>query len=140
MSIQRLFRVPHITIKDALLRQVTEEPLRILFCGSDSFSIASLRKLYNHHQTHKKLIASIDVVCRPGKRVGRGLKHIREGVLPWLLHSLDSYFAKVPISEAAKQLRLPLHEIDTFDCWKVRFRYRLPGRKMSMLRYAAART
>ncbi len=56
------------------------EPLRILFCGSDDFSIASLRKLYQEHQSDKDLIASIDVVCRPGKPVGRGRKIIREGV------------------------------------------------------------
>ena len=55
------------------------EPLRILFCGSDDFSIASLRKLYKEHQQDKDLIASIDVVCRPGKPVGRGRKIIREG-------------------------------------------------------------
>ena len=55
------------------------EPLRILFCGSDDFSIASLRLLYKEHQQDKDLIASIDVVCRPGKLVGRGRKIIREG-------------------------------------------------------------
>lgn len=55
------------------------EPLRILFCGSDDFSIASLRKLYKEHQQDRDFIASIDVVCRPGKPVGRGRKIIREG-------------------------------------------------------------
>lgn len=55
------------------------EPLRILFCGSDDFSIASLRKLYKEHHQNRGLIASIDVVCRPGKPVGRGRKIIREG-------------------------------------------------------------
>ena len=121
MSIQRMLRVPSVNLKNDILRQAAEEPLRILFCGSDSFSIASLRKLYSHYQSHKKFIASIDVVCRPGKRVGRGLKTIREGVLPCHLRCRDSHSAKVPISEAAKQLRLPLHEIDTFTNWKVRF-------------------
>ena len=55
------------------------EPLRILFCGSDDFSIASLRRLHKEHQQDRDLIASIDVVCRPGKPVGRGRKIIREG-------------------------------------------------------------
>lgn len=55
------------------------DPLRILFCGSDEFSIASLKALYAHHLKQPQQIASIDVVCRPGKRVGRGLKQIREG-------------------------------------------------------------
>jgi methionyl-tRNA formyltransferase len=54
------------------------DPLRILFCGSDDFSIASLKALYDYRLKHPDQIASIDVVCRPGKRVGRGLKKIRE--------------------------------------------------------------
>ena len=59
--------------------QATFEPLRILFCGSDDFSIASLRALYKEHERDKALIESIDVVCRPAKPVGRGLKDTREG-------------------------------------------------------------
>lgn len=55
------------------------DPLRILFCGSDEFSIASLKALHGEHQRRPDRIASIDVVCRPGKRVGRGLKNIRDG-------------------------------------------------------------
>ncbi|KAG5297489.1 mitochondrial formyl-methionyl-tRNA transformylase [Histoplasma ohiense] len=78
------------------------DPLRILFCGSDSFSIASLKALCRERANSPETIASIDVVCRPGKRVGRGLKTIRE----------------VPIKAAATQLSLPIHEIDTFTGWK----------------------
>lgn len=55
------------------------DPLRILFCGSDTFSIASLKALCKERANNPETIASIDVVCRPGKRVGRGLKLIREG-------------------------------------------------------------
>ncbi|OAX83329.1 hypothetical protein ACJ72_02308 [Emergomyces africanus] len=77
------------------------DPLRILFCGSDSFSIASLGALCKERANNPETIASIDVVCRPGKRVGRGLKTIRE----------------VPIRAAATQLALPIHEIDTFTGW-----------------------
>lgn len=55
------------------------DPLRILFCGSDEFSIASLKALHAYHLKEPSRIASIDVVCRPGKKVGRGLKKIREG-------------------------------------------------------------
>jgi len=55
------------------------DPLRILFCGSDDFSIASLRAVHREHVRSPDTIASIDVVCRPGKRTGRGLKNIREG-------------------------------------------------------------
>ncbi|CAG7926585.1 unnamed protein product [Penicillium olsonii] len=56
----------------------TFDSLRILFCGSDEFSIASLKALHAYHLKHPERISSIDVVCRPGKRVGRGLKQIRE--------------------------------------------------------------
>jgi methionyl-tRNA formyltransferase len=56
------------------------DPLRILFCGSDEFSIASLKALHKEQQDQPDRISSIDVVCRPGKRVGRGLKKIREGI------------------------------------------------------------
>ncbi|KAF2100952.1 Formyltransferase, partial [Rhizodiscina lignyota] len=78
------------------------DPLRILFCGSDSFSIASLNALYDQKSKNHGLISSIDVVCRPGKRVGRGLKEVRE----------------VPIKQAAQNLELPIHEIDTFTGWQ----------------------
>ncbi|KAF7597461.1 Methionyl-tRNA formyltransferase [Aspergillus hancockii] len=77
------------------------EPLRILFCGSDEFSIASLKALHKEQQNRPDRISSIDVVCRPGKRAGRGLKKIRE----------------VPIKAAATDLSLPIHEIDTFTGW-----------------------
>ncbi|KKZ66095.1 methionyl-tRNA formyltransferase [[Emmonsia] crescens] len=78
------------------------DPLRILFCGSDTFSIASLKALCKERANNPETIASIDVVCRPGKRVGRGLKLIREA----------------PIKAVAAQLSLPIHEIDTFTGWK----------------------
>lgn len=55
------------------------DPLRILFCGSDEFSIASLKALHAEQLRAPQSIKSIDVVCRPGKRVGRGLKQFREG-------------------------------------------------------------
>jgi hypothetical protein len=54
-------------------------PLRILFCGADAFSIYSLRALHELQQKRPDKIASIDVVCRPDKRVGRGLKKLQEG-------------------------------------------------------------
>ena len=78
------------------------EPLRILFCGSDDFSCASLQALYNEMQRQKKQasatadapghIASLDVVVRPAKRTGRGRTTIIEsmfystGVFPILFH------------------------------------------------------
>lgn len=74
MTFLRCLRVPKIEL---IARAF--EPLRILFCGSDEFSIASLQALYKTHQKEKGLIESIDVVCRPAKRVGRGLKEVRHG-------------------------------------------------------------
>lgn len=78
-------------------------PLRVLFCGSDEFSISSLRALHNLQKSTNdaSAFASIDVICRPGKRTGRGLKKICE----------------LPIKSVAEELLLPLHQIDTFTDW-----------------------
>lgn len=54
-------------------------PLRILFCGSDDFSIASLRALSKTQREKPELIEAIDVVHRPAKPTGRGLKTLRDG-------------------------------------------------------------
>ncbi|KAL4868807.1 hypothetical protein BDV12DRAFT_196965 [Aspergillus spectabilis] len=91
-----------LSFASRLLSTKAYDPLRILFCGSDDFSIASLKALHAEHVKRPNRIASIDVVCRPGKRVGRGLKQIRE----------------VPIKATAAELSLPIHEIDTFTGWK----------------------
>ncbi|KAH7389701.1 formyl transferase [Phaeosphaeria sp. MPI-PUGE-AT-0046c] len=76
-------------------------PLRILFCGSDAFSIASLRALNEAKKAVPGLVESIDVVHRPAKRTGRGLKVLKEA----------------PISSVAHHLNLPTHSIDTFTSW-----------------------
>jgi methionyl-tRNA formyltransferase len=55
------------------------DPLRVLFCGADEFSIYSLKALNKIKKENPDKVASIDVVCRKDKRVGRGLKQIREG-------------------------------------------------------------
>ncbi|KAK3903838.1 Methionyl-tRNA formyltransferase [Staphylotrichum tortipilum] len=77
------------------------DPLRILFCGSDDFSCASLRALHDEQKRNAELIRSIDVVVRPGKRKGRGLKVLSE----------------VPVRTLAEELGLPIHERDTFTGW-----------------------
>ena len=61
------------------LQTSKHDPLKILFCGSDEFSIYSLRALRELQDARPDKIDSIDVVCRPDKRVGRGLKKIQEG-------------------------------------------------------------
>ncbi|KAG9671165.1 Formyltransferase, partial [Aureobasidium melanogenum] len=78
------------------------DPLRVLFCGADEFSIYSLKALNKIRREKPDKVASIDVVCRKDKRVGRGLKQIRE----------------VPIkSVAGTELDLNVHQIDTFTGW-----------------------
>lgn len=57
----------------------TSKPLRILFCGSDSFSCESLIALVKEKKRDPEGIASIDVLVRPGKPHGRGLREIRGG-------------------------------------------------------------
>jgi hypothetical protein len=54
-------------------------PLRILFCGSDHFSIASLRALADAKHKLPALIESIHVAHRPAKPTGRGLKTLTDG-------------------------------------------------------------
>ncbi|QSZ33168.1 hypothetical protein DSL72_002754 [Monilinia vaccinii-corymbosi] len=77
------------------------KPLRILFCGSDSFSCESLRCLAKENRKFPGEIASIDVLIRPGKPHGRKLMEIRE----------------VPLKHVAEELGLPIHERDTFTGW-----------------------
>ncbi|KAL8929359.1 MAG: hypothetical protein Q9172_000532 [Xanthocarpia lactea] len=79
------------------------DPLRVLFCGSDEFSIASLQALDHERRACSGRVASIDVVCRPEKPVRRHLRAVRE----------------VPIAAVARDLGLPLHQIDTFTGWTV---------------------
>lgn len=79
------------------------KPLRVLFCGSDDFSSASLRALHAEQKTNPEGIASIDILCRPGKPTGRGLKFTRD----------------VPIKAVADELGLPVHERDTFTGWEL---------------------
>jgi methionyl-tRNA formyltransferase len=78
----RLLRRGFSTLKEA--RQVpakVSKPLRVLFCGSDEFSSASLRALHAEHERNPELVKSIDVMLRPGKPSGRSLRTIREGIL-----------------------------------------------------------
>ncbi|KAI8966608.1 Formyltransferase [Daldinia sp. FL1419] len=77
------------------------DPLRILFCGSDEFSCASLEALHEEHLRNPALIQSIDVVVRPGKPTGRGNKIIQHP----------------PIRDLATKLGLLIHERDTFTGW-----------------------
>ena len=77
------------------------ERLRVLFCGSDPFSIESLKALHEEAKDPDSSIGSIDVVTKTDKRTGRGLKKT----------------TPPPIKPIAQTLGLPLHQIDTFRGW-----------------------
>ncbi|KAH8701470.1 formyl transferase [Phaeosphaeriaceae sp. PMI808] len=119
----------HTHTLTTLAQQNTAEPLRILFCGSDDFSIASLRALAKAQREIPNLIQSLDVVHRPPKLTGRGLKTLRP----------------VPISKvASSELSLPTHTIDTFTGWTppptdliiaVSFGLFVPPRILSLAKY-----
>ena len=79
------------------------DPLRILFCGSDEFSCASLSALHKLHREDSDVVRSIDVVVRPPKPVGRGLKELRV----------------LPAQTLAASLGLPVWNRDTFTGWDV---------------------
>ena len=80
----------------------TDDPLRILFCGTDYFSTLSLKALHEYSKTSEGNVRSIDVVTRTDKRVGRGRKTIKSPA----------------VKVAATELGLPLHQIDTFTGWQ----------------------
>ncbi|EMC97023.1 hypothetical protein BAUCODRAFT_435846 [Baudoinia panamericana UAMH 10762] len=105
------------------------EALKILFCGADDLSIKSLGALSELQQSSTGLIESIDVVCRPDKPRGRGLKVKHE----------------VPIKAAAFRRGLQLHQLDTFTGWSppkdydlvvaVSFGLLVPGRLLTAAKY-----
>ncbi|KAK2592677.1 Methionyl-tRNA formyltransferase [Conoideocrella luteorostrata] len=86
-----------------LSKKASSDPLRILFCGSDAFSCASLRALHSENVQNRGLVEALDVMVLPGKRTGRGLKQIRE----------------VPCKTVAEELGLPIHQRDTFRNWNL---------------------
>lgn len=102
----RLLRAPHHNTS-ALRRYASEtrnfDPLRILFCGSDLFSCASLSALHVLHKNNPEIVKSIDVVCRAPKPVGRGYKELRP-------REIDSL---------ASELGLPVWRRDTFAGWDI---------------------
>lgn len=96
--------------------QARHDPLRVLFCGSDAFSIHSLRALDALRRSEPSIIRQIDVLCRPDKRVGRGLKQIQPGNCH---DNMAELFADqtVPIKAVSQELGLQLHQLDTFKDW-----------------------
>ena len=80
-------------------------PLRILFCGSDDFSAVALRALDQERAKNPELIKSIDVLYRPAKRTGRGLKEL-------------TFPAIHDVAQALPGIR-KVHHIDSFKVWNV---------------------
>lgn len=62
-------------------------PLRVLFCGSDIFSIYSLQKLYRLKQLDPNYIQSLQVVSRPPKWGGKNKSILRK---PRILQDIES--------------------------------------------------
>ncbi|KAL7799064.1 Formyltransferase [Trichoderma ceciliae] len=79
------------------------DPLRILFCGSDTFSCESLRALHREHERNRQLIESLEVMVLPPRRTGRRFKQITE----------------VPCKSAAEHLGLKIHQRETFRGWSI---------------------
>ncbi|KAJ4155658.1 hypothetical protein LMH87_000894 [Akanthomyces muscarius] len=112
-----------------VLSKAQSDALRILFCGSDTFSCESLKALHTEHQRNKALVEQLEVMVLPGKRMGRGYKEI----------------AQVPCKDLAQELGLKIHEKETFRGWKlpqginlvvaVSFGLFVPPRILSSARY-----
>ncbi|KAG6003389.1 hypothetical protein E4U21_002064 [Claviceps maximensis] len=131
----RLFAPPvrrcsRLTGPSALPREPRQsDPLRILFCGSDAFSCASLRALHEEHVRGGDVVEALDVMVLPGRRVGRGLKMVKQ----------------VPCKILAQELGLRVHERETFREWHlppgtnlvvvVSFGLFVPGRILSSAKY-----
>lgn len=63
-----------------VLAKGVSDPLKILFCGSDPFSCASLQALHEEQLANKGLVEEIEVMVVPGKKVGRGLTETARGM------------------------------------------------------------
>lgn len=94
------------------------DPLRLLFCGSDVFSIHCLRALHLLQKSNPEKVKTIEVLCRPDKSVGHGLKQIQAGRSTGLLdHKDELTLPAVPIKSVAQQLGLHIHQVDCFKQW-----------------------
>jgi hypothetical protein len=71
------------------------EPLDILFCGSDAFSVKSLDVICEARREVPGLIGRIEVVHRPAKRTGRGMKVLTEGKSHTHTHSSLQSFVRI---------------------------------------------
>lgn len=115
-------------------RTKTSAPLRILFCGSEEFSCESLAALHSEHVANSRLVEALDVMVRPAKKTGRGLKQLRHGKIPQNCYAEGEHDAEVSVAPCkilAEDLGLKVHERDTFTGWTVG--YTRMGEKTSLL-------
>jgi methionyl-tRNA formyltransferase len=83
---------------------VTTDPVRILFFGSDTFSVASLKKLHETQKTEPRLYDSLEIVTREPSPGGRGLK--RQKRTSWQVPLIA-----VPVQVYAETHDLPFHTV-----------------------------
>lgn len=97
------------------------DPLRILFCGSDTMSTEALHALHEEATYNPELVDKIEVVVLPPRNVGRGFKTrvIGEFFARSATRVIIDGMAIVPCMRAAQSLGLSYHEIDTFTDWEV---------------------
>ena len=88
--------IPSLTQRRFQSQLKSCDPLRVLFCGSDEFSVASLRALLDEKKVNHGLFKSITTVTRRDKRVGPGLKQIRES-------RAENHISQLPESLIAPQ-------------------------------------
>ncbi|KAK9237416.1 formyl transferase [Lipomyces kononenkoae] len=85
------------------VHSIREKPFRMLFFGSDQFSMACLDELVTYkRQAQEAFDVDLHVAVRKPKRAGRNLKQLRE----------------VPLAVLARDYGLPLHEAEETEDFK----------------------
>ncbi|CAI2185419.1 4323_t:CDS:2 [Funneliformis geosporum] len=82
-----------------------KQTYRILFFGSDNFSVPSLKSLINESKNPDTFVKSIEAVVPPDKKTGRGYKEV----------------ATSPVKKFAKEYDLKIHEAPpkSLEGWEV---------------------
>ncbi|KAK9325198.1 formyl transferase [Lipomyces orientalis] len=84
-------------------RPIRERPIRVIFFGSDQFSMACLDELVDYRKQMKDAFdVDLHVAVRKPKRAGRNLKQLRE----------------VPLAALARDYCLPLHAAEDTEDFK----------------------
>lgn len=106
-SSRKTWKVSHIRPRSRCNSNITairnDEPLRILFCGSDDFSSSCLNALCEYQRSPGSNIGSIHVATRTDKLTGRGRTTV----------------TAPPLKTHALKLGLSVHQFDTFTGWNL---------------------